>query len=254
MSDKGGCHAFFATIRHRKPCKVGITDEDIARIVKYSPVKCKYWLLVCEKEGEDKHAHWVMFPHIAQQRSNMVKQIAQHVLFDWTDAEVNNFKKWDRKTGTGACKTVTSLDLISGYLDGTYEKKCQDKFEIVDECLPQDLHELEKWIPDVGALKRRPNVRFHTLLKQCMEHFGLPDRGEKKISLNLIQTMFYRLENEDIRECIVDPRIAKNFITRFHRWYNKYEHDDSYHPACRGEAVDIGELLAEELAEDSSPA
>lgn len=249
MSDKGGCYAFFATMRHQKPCEVGITDDDIAACVAYAPKMCKYWLLVAEKEGQDKHLHCVLFPHIAQQRSNVCTLLTKHCLKGWKPEEIHNFKKWNRQTGTGAVKTLTSVDLIVGYLDGTYAKKIEDKFEIVDEHLPDDLSELEKWIPDVGKLKRRPNQRFHTLMNQMYEHFKVPVRSEKSplLSLNLLQRIFYRLENDDVREAMCDPRIATAFIKRYHRWYNRYDHDDSYHPSCRREIESIEEMLQFEI-------
>lgn len=244
-NDKGGCYAFFATVRPRH----GITDDDIANCLAYANKLCQYYLFVIEKEGEERHGHWILFPHIAQQRSNVVSLIAKHCLKGWKDDEIQNFKRWDRRTGNGCVKTVTSLDLITGYLDGTYAKKTADYFEVVEEHLPEDLHELEKWIPDVGALKRRPNVRFHTLLKQMIEHYKIPDRNEdgRKISLTLMTQMFYDLENKDVRECIVDARMARNFIDRFHRWYNFYRHDDNYHPACRHELQSLEEMLTEYL-------
>ena len=97
-TDKGGCYAFFATLRHQKPCEVGITDDDISRVIKYSSTLCKYWLIVAEKEGQD----------------------------------------------------------------------------------------------------------------------------------------------------MIDPRMASNFTKRYHCWYNDYNHDDSYHPACRHEIESIAEMLQDE--------
>lgn len=226
-SDKGGCYAFFATFRPRN----GITDDDISRILHYIPKLAMYWLLVIEKEGAERHAHLVLFPHIAQQRSNVVTLLSKHCLAGWDKDEIANFKRWDRRTGTGCVKTATSLDLISSYLDGTYAKKADDFFEVRDEQLPADLHELEKWIPDVGALKRRPNVRFHTLMNQMHEHYKVPLRSEGiPMELHVLARIFYALENHDHREAIVDPRMATSFIKRFYKWYNHVTTDDGICP------------------------
>ena len=83
-----------------------------------------------------------------------------------------------------------------------------------------------------------------------VEHFGLPERGKLKLSFAIIQQCFFKLENDDIREAITDPRIAKNFVTRFHRWYNQYDHDDSFSPSCRGEIQDIKDAIQAEIDDD----
>ena len=243
---KGGCYAFFATVRPRE----GLTDECVGLCLDFANKFCQYSLFVIEKEGTERHGHWFLFPHIAQQRSNVISLIIKHCLkpCGWDDAELHNFRKWDKASGNGCVKTCTSLDFVK-YVDGTYAKKTEDFFEVAYELLPDDLNELEKWIPEVGALERRKNIKFHTLEKQLKEKFNLPPRSEgMKLSLALLQRMFYALENHDVRECICDNRVARQFVERFHRWYNMYDHDDSYAPACRGEITSIEDALAHEVA------
>ena len=245
-SGKGGCYAFFLTVRPR----AGITDECIELCKKYADKASKYSLIVIEKEGTQRHAHWFLFPHHAQQRSNVVAQTVKHVLkpagFD--EAELANFRMY-RKDGSAAVLTLTSI-AFQKYVDGTYEGKQNDKFEIVYNTLPEDLNILESYIPGVGDLARKKNLKFWTLEQQMQEHFNLPPRGKVKLSLAIIQRCFYSLENQDVREVVTDPRIAKNIVTRFHRWYNQYDHDDSYSPSCRGEIQDIKDAMLAEIEDD----
>ena len=239
----GGCYAFFLTLRPRH----GITDDCIERCRRFKAhMPLQYELFVIEKEGEARHAHWFIFPKTAQQRSNVIKQVTKWCLAcEWDDDSIANFKKWDATRIDGAAKTCTNMDFVK-YVDGTYESKTEDYFEVVWNTLPDDLNECEKWMPGVGELKRRPNARFHTLLAQMQEHFNLPDRGKMKASLNLLQRMLFWLENNDIREANYTPT-AKAFIKKFYQWYNHYDHDDSYHPACRHEIDSIDHMLADEL-------
>ena len=211
----GGCHSFFATFRP----KDGITDDTVRRILDYLPEFCKFWFVVLEKDGPERHAHVTLFPRKAMQRSNIITQLTRRCISDWDQAEKWNFRRWDKDSKTGAVKTNTNLEVITDYLDGTRASKSADKYAIVDQQLPDDLSELETWIPQVGALERKKNIKFHTLLRQMTADFELPERGD--LAVPYVITCVKDLENRDVREAILDDRIALNFIRKFVQWYNR---------------------------------
>ena len=138
---------------------------------------------------------------------------------DWDKDEKANFRRWDINSKTGAVKTNTNLEVITDYLDGTRDSKSDDKYEIVCQNLPDDLSDLEIWIPEVGALERKKNIKFHTLLRQLTADYELPERGE--LIAPYVISCVKDLENRDIREAILDDRIALNFVRKFVQWYNR---------------------------------
>ena len=219
----GGCHAFFATFRPKK----GITDATVGRIYEYLPKFCKYWFIVLEKDGEERHAHVTLFPKKPQQRSNLITMLTRACISDWDSAEKANFRRWDKSTKTGAVKTCTHLEVITDYLDGTRASKSEDKYEIISSNLPDDLSELESWMPQVGELERTKNIKFHTLLRQLVANYVMPERGNLQVPY--LVSCIKDLENRDIRECICDPRIANNFAKKFIQWYNRDTWGDMPH-------------------------
>tara|TARA_B110001450_G_C17449212_1_gene411305 strand:- start:33 stop:557 length:525 start_codon:yes stop_codon:yes gene_type:complete len=83
---KGSCWAFFITLRPRG----GLTDATVeqCRLFK-NHMPLQYELFVLEKEGEARHAHWIIFPKAAQQRSNIVSQVSKWCLQAFDDDSVH---------------------------------------------------------------------------------------------------------------------------------------------------------------------
>lgn len=220
----GGCLAYFATLRPRR----GISDSDLRRLTDWLPSVAQHWLVVVEKEGEARHAHAAIFPHKPQQRSNICTMLLRNVASQWDDDEKANLRRFDRKSGTGAVKTLTSVELITEYLNGTYATKSDDPFYILSEKLPDDLSELESFIPDVGQLKRAKNVKFHTLLAHLTKHFNWPaktDPRAQKYTMWDLTLCHASLQNNDHIEFITDPRIRKNHLDAFLEWYHGNDRD-----------------------------
>ena len=218
MSDNGGCHAFFATFRPRE----GISDTCVTSIIGYLPTFCKYYFVVLEKEGTERHAHVVFFPTKPLQRSNVITMLVRKCCTGWSADELANFRRWDKANKTGAVKVATHLNIITDYLDGTRETKSADKFSVEAQHLPADLHVLEQWMPAVGALVKPKNVKFHTLHKQLISRFVMPDIDEgDHLSFTYLLSCVKYLENHDIREADCDPRRLKAFLQKFLQWYNR---------------------------------
>lgn len=219
MSNVGGSFAFFATFRPRG----GITDEVINRLIAYMPIICRYWTIVEEKVGEERHVHVCLFLHKAQQRSNIVTMLTRRIIYDWDDDEKKNFRRWCRNLGTGAVKVLTNLEVITSYLSGEYARKSEDYFAIVDRKLPEDLSELESFVPQVGALLRPKNMKNVTLLRQLQEHLNWPSREKAGDPyywyLGYTWHCLCWLEVNDIRECQIDVRVARMFCYSFHCWF-----------------------------------
>jgi len=219
MASDGGCLAYFATFR---PVH-GITTETLQRVTTCIRSNCVYWFIVTEKSGHERHAHAVLFPKKAHQRSNLIGLITRQCLYDWTEPEQKNFRRWDRTTKTGAVKTCTHLEVITDYLDGTRLSKSKDPYEIVDQFLPDDLSLLEKYMPDVGTLKRPKNVWCTQLHKQLVDHFDWPNERPMDATVNeaYVLACMKSLENENVREICIDPRIKRNRVVAFTQWWNR---------------------------------
>lgn len=224
MSTEGGCYAFFATFRPRD----GITDATIGRLVQRAPELCSYWFIVEEKEGVERHAHAVLFPKKPQQRSNLITMLTRTVISDWTADEKKNFRRWDKQRKTGAVKTVTHLECITDYLDGTRASKSEDKYAIIDQKLPSDLGQLEKYLPDVGKLKKPKNQWCHHWHKLFVDRFNWPmTKGRPRspesayaVSYSYVMSCVMHLENQDVLEIMLDDRIRRMKVRAFTRWWN----------------------------------
>jgi len=146
----GGHQGWFATMRPRG----GIQDKSIKSVLQYTRKHCMWWFIVKEKDGEDGHLHCVFISRRCVQRSNIISGYLKHPLADWDDASKENLRHWDVAKCTGAWKPLTSLNVITDYLSGNRESKKGDAYQVISSELPEDLSELEKYIPDVGELKR----------------------------------------------------------------------------------------------------
>lgn len=217
MSQKGGSYAFFATFRPRH----GITDSTVGSIISYVNKMSRHHFAVLEKEGEERHLHLALFLNTPKQRSNIITMFISNCLTDWTEEETKNFRFWDKLKKQGAVKTLTSLEVITSYLDGTYASKCDDKYEIVSQHLPDDLSELESLLPSVGSLARTKNLWCMTLHRQLVERFNWPQiRSEDfRVSEPYLIACWKVLENENIREIQFMHR--KNKIKAFLQWWNQ---------------------------------
>lgn len=248
----GGALAFFATYRP----KLGLTDATLGRICSYYHRKFKYYLIVVEKSGKDRHAHAAAFLHKPAQRSNFVSSCLSNCCEGWDDEEIANFRWWDRKTDTGAVKNITSLGLITSYLNGTYEPKLGDAFSKVAERLPEDLSVLEQFIPAQGALAQPKNKRFHTLLRQLVAHLHWSPARQRPSGMCYLNQVYLarcimHLENEDVREVISDPRIFNNLVSGFWRWYYKLTHQ--YDEQERAELLYAGRRPTDACPEGRKP-
>lgn len=217
----GGSLAFFATFRPRG----GIQPSTVERIVKYSANTCNWWFIVREKEGVEAHVHWVAFPKKPMQRSNFITNCTTNILKpeNWDEQSKANFRHWDKEKKTGAVKVCTHLDVIVDYLSGNREAKIGDKCEVIDQHIPDDLADLEEFLPAVGALERPKNLWLHTLHRQLIQHCNYPAcRGSAlkfPISIQFLRACWMFLENEDKRD--VDYRFGEAKLKKAVQWLNK---------------------------------
>lgn len=211
--------SFFSTVRRQKPAVVD--DSDVQRIRQYLEKTSLWWFIVREKSGVDSHLHIVDFLKRPQQRCNYIFQFQKHCLASWTDAERHNHKYWNHTTNQAAVKSTTSLELITDYLSGTRKEKSDDPFEIIDKHLPDDLSELETFLPDVGALKRPKNGRFHDIFYDMQIHCQLSSQRPPPIRYHLtyITGMFDYLVQHDHREAMYEPHKSR-FLVQFTEWLN----------------------------------
>ena len=259
----GGCRAFFATFRPRN----GITDDTIRRIVKYAPQLCKYWYIVEEKTGTERHVHACLFPHKRVQRSNIITMLIRNCIDDWDDDEKRNFRRWDKCSSNGAVKHMTNMEVLTAYLSGAYATKAADHFATIDTRVPDDLSELETWLPQVGELAKPKNMKFVHLLRQLSEHLDWPSReeaGDKKFwNVGYTWHCLCWLEVNDIRETMIDVRLKRQFAYAFHCWFLRqpanvnfsWTTTTEYHPGVvdfSPQAV-IDSLLPRQLANYQMP-
>jgi len=191
-----------------------------------------WWFIVKEKDGEDGHLHCVFISRRCVQRSNIISGYLKHPLADWDDASKENLRHWDVAKCTGAWKHLTSLNVITDYLSGNRESKKGDAYQVISSELPEDLSELEKYIPDVGELKRPKNIWCHTLHDQLIERFKwppsrptVPQYGDCRhqdpdlhVTEEYLVSCFKTLENEDIRDIMLEKKHLK--IRAFLQWWN----------------------------------
>lgn len=217
----GGSLAFFTTYRPRG----GIKQSTMERIIAHTFRTCNWWFIVREKKDTEKHVHCISFPKKAMQRSNHITNCVTNVLKpeDWDEDSIRNFRRWDREKQTGSVKVATNLELIGDYMSGTRESKIGDECEILAEHLPQDLSDLEKFLPEVGALERPKNRWLHVLHRQLIQHCNFPGcRGSDlpfPLSIDFLRSCWMYLENEDHRE--IDYRFSEAKLKKATQWFNK---------------------------------
>ena len=248
----GGCLAFFATYRP----KTGLSEETLGRVCSYYDRTFKYYVIVIEKSGKDRHAHTAAFLNKPAQRSNFITSCLTNCCAGWDDEEIANFRRWDRATNQAAVKTLTSLGLITSYIDGTYQAKEGDAYRKIAERVPEDLSVLEQFMPKVGELARPKNLKHSTLLRQLITHlhwspFRQRPPGMAYLNHCYVARCIHYLENEDIREQIADPRIFSNVVTGFWRWYYKLDH--SYDEQERAELLYAGRRPTDACPEGRKP-
>lgn len=225
---KGGARLFFNTMRRQHPKCVG--DDDLRNLHNYLRAHATYWLVVEEKLAPETHFHIVELTNKEQQRSNYITTFQKWCMAEWSDIERSNHRSYNRSRKSGAVLQVTSLHVITDYLDGTRESKGGDHFKVLLDNLPEDLSVLEEFIPDVGGIKQRKvNLRYRLLYHQCQQRFHWPPvRAPDKWFVRYVTVVkaIKILENEDVRECLCEP-LFTGFARKFWQWVNLYSDMDN---------------------------
>ena len=83
-----------------------LSHDTVRRVCDYLPEFCKFWFVVLEKDGPERHAHVTLFPCKPLQRSNLITMLTRKCIPDWDKDEKANFRRWDANSKTGAVKLI----------------------------------------------------------------------------------------------------------------------------------------------------
>jgi len=176
------------------------------------------WHLIAMEKGN--HLHCAMFLHEPQQRSNVITKFLNNPLKAYDDDEKKNFRRFDRASKTGAVLQLTTLGIVAEYLSGEFERKLEDEFEIISERLPEDISELEEYLPAVNGLKRKRQVSVWYSTLEAEFRAARPDVEviTEADALLFVQTKMFVSRDMDI---IADQRILRQKIRSFVPYFNK---------------------------------
>lgn len=222
MGDTKQPYAFLFTLRP----KSGITDATVSNFKSWWPAMFEYCFAVLEKEGTERHLHAVCFPRIQQQRSNVSSQCVKHVLFDWDEPSIRNFKFVPKKGAPPCLKHAYSTSVITEYLSGGIKEKAGDPFSIITDVLPDDLSDLEPYFRDNYV--REKSLWYRSLLRNFQTHLGWPKTNPGVVTewSTVLQSIKYLENHFVIDSSLQNPNVliwrAKKFTQI---WNNSTLHE-----------------------------
>lgn len=213
-ADNGG-FAWFITIRPRD-----YTDELEQAVITYITEKLKPdWHLGVREKGN--HSHWTIFTNKGIQRSNLITQFLNNPLKGYTDDEKKLFRTYNRESKTGAVLNCTTLGVVAEYLSGEFDKKLDDDFEVISENLPapEDISELEEYLPAVDGLKRKRQISvWYALQAQEYKERDMPKLVTEETVLSFLNHRMYVWKDMDI---LADQKKLKEKVRCLVRYMNE---------------------------------
>jgi len=183
----------------------GIDDAQIDRLSKWVIKNSKYYRLITEKSGSQRHAHVGFILNEPRTRSNVLQRILQ-LYKDLTPIE--------RQVLRQGLKIMYNTDFLSKYLDK------DDETVVIADNLPEVSH-LESFFPPKPAPKSEPKKcsrYYHELEHLWYEHVPVGTEVNTRTTRSFLFNVMYNLR---VLPIIRDDRTIIQTSRHLTRWLNK---------------------------------